>query len=253
MPSSIDYAKIADFYDTFVKVDFDVPFFIEEARKASGEVLELMSGTGRVSIPLVEAGVSLTCIDNSPEMLAVLHKKLKERAVDASIYQMDVRELNLGKQFDLIIIPFHSFAELLSPSDQKKALANACEHLSRRGSFICTLHNPSVRVKPVDGRPHLLGAYPLPGGKRRLLVWLVENYEAASHLVRGIELLEEYDTKGVMQSKRMLDIRFYLFRRGEFERLAKSVGFKVTALYGDYQYSDYNEKDSPFMIWVLQK
>jgi hypothetical protein len=54
------YARIADVYDAFVSSQYDVPFFIEEAKKAGGDVLELMAGTGRLTIPLLEAGIPLT-------------------------------------------------------------------------------------------------------------------------------------------------------------------------------------------------
>ncbi len=65
-----DYpAWVAGLYDHSMDVSFDVPFFLEEARKTSGGVPELMSGTGRVSLPLIEAGIPLTCLDNAPEML----------------------------------------------------------------------------------------------------------------------------------------------------------------------------------------
>ena len=71
----MDYGRIAHLYDAYVHSDFDVAFFLEETRAAS-QVLELMSGTGRLSIPLLEAGVSLSCVDQSPEMLASLREKL---------------------------------------------------------------------------------------------------------------------------------------------------------------------------------
>ena len=54
MKEAIDYTRIADIYDEFVRESFDIPFFLEECLKANGDVLELMSGTGRVSIPLLE-------------------------------------------------------------------------------------------------------------------------------------------------------------------------------------------------------
>jgi hypothetical protein len=53
-----NYDYIADLYDIYVPVTFDIDFFVRETKKSSGEVLELMSGTGRVSIPLLEAGVN---------------------------------------------------------------------------------------------------------------------------------------------------------------------------------------------------
>jgi len=38
----------------------DVPFYLPMAREAAGDVLELGCGTGRVLIPLAQAGVGIT-------------------------------------------------------------------------------------------------------------------------------------------------------------------------------------------------
>ncbi len=253
MKKGIDYSRIADLYDTYVQTTFDVQFFLKEAKETSGEVLELMSGTGRLSIPLIEANVRLTCVDNSPEMLAILAKKLKKRTLFASVYEMDVCKLSLEKEFGLIIIPFHSFSEILAPSDQREALSAIYEHLAETGRFICALRNPRVRLKSVDGKIRLMGEYSFDKTKGKLLVWSLEKYNAKSHIVNGLQLYEEYDARGVMVSKRVLDIQFYMHQKDEFEKLATSAGFKVAALYGDYSYSVFEENTSPFMIWVLKR
>lgn len=110
-------AYVARLYDTYIDTAFDVPFFLAETTEVGGETLELMAGTGRVSIPLVEAGVRLTCVDGSAEMLAVLREKLDTKGLTGSLHQMDVRQLDLGKRFDLIYIPFNAFSELLTETD----------------------------------------------------------------------------------------------------------------------------------------
>ncbi len=94
---------------------FDIAFFVDEAKKCPGKVLELMAGTGRVSLPLIEAGVDLTCTDISAELLAILCDKLTSKGLHADVHQADVCDFGLGKQFDLVIIPFSSFAHIVSP------------------------------------------------------------------------------------------------------------------------------------------
>ena len=47
----------------------DNPFYLELARQCGGPVLELACGTGRVSIPLAEAGFAVTGLDASPPMV----------------------------------------------------------------------------------------------------------------------------------------------------------------------------------------
>jgi len=248
-----NYDTIADLYDTYVPATFDIPFFLGEAKKVPGEVLELMSGTGRLSLPLIEAGVRLTCVDLSREMLKVLEEKLVRRGLSARVYPMDICELDLGRQFDLVLIPFHSFAEIVSPEDQRRALERIHRHLTPGGSFICTLGNPAVRRQTVDGKLRFFRRYPLDG-QRALLLWLLENlHPADNHIVEMLEFFEEYDENGMLCSKRLLELRFRLSSRGEFEALACSAGFAISALYGDYSYSEFREDSSPSMVWVLKK
>lgn len=87
----------------------------ERIEAKQGEVLELMAGTGRVSLLLVRAGVHLTCVDNAPELLARFRQKLAQEQLWAQVHEMDVRHLAVDKQFYLILPPFHSFSELVSP------------------------------------------------------------------------------------------------------------------------------------------
>lgn len=86
-----DYDVVADLYEIYVPAAFDIDFFQQETQKAAGEVLELMSGAGRVSIPLTAAGVRLTCVDLSEELNAVLKGKLHRLGLAADVYRMDIR------------------------------------------------------------------------------------------------------------------------------------------------------------------
>ena len=253
MAASARWDDVASLYDTYVQVMFDIPFFLQEATKSSGDVLELMSGTGRVSIPLAQAGVRLTCVDNAPEMLAILRQKLTNAGLSAQVYEMDVRELALHRQFDLILIQFHSFGELISIVDQEKVLVRIHEHLLEQGRFICTLHNPSQRLRSVDGQLRLMGTYPDHEHQTTLLFWSLSSYEPTTRIVHVSQFYEQYNNRGVLQEKRLLQINFVLLQREEFETLARSAGFKVLALYGDYAYTPFEDETSPYMIWVLGK
>jgi SAM-dependent methyltransferase len=248
-----NYDYISDLYDTYVPATFDIEFFIKETKKSSGEVLELMSGTGRVSVPLLQAGVKLTCVDLSAELNAVFRRKLEQMKLKADIYRMDIRQLEIPKKFGMIIIPFHSFAHIVSADDQRKTLRRIQRHLLPGGIFICTLGNPARRQKWIDGQLRLFGKYPLPGEQGTLLLWIMENYNSEDHqIVEASQFYEEYDAKGVLKSKRLLELHFRLSSKEEFEKLAIDAGFKVKALYGDYAYAEFTQQSSPFMIWLLE-
>ncbi|MDJ0745799.1 MAG: class I SAM-dependent methyltransferase [Xenococcaceae cyanobacterium MO_167.B27] len=250
--SAMDYSQIAHWYDTYVKTDIDIPFFINEAKDCD-HVLELTSGTGRLSIPLIEAGISLTCIDNSPEMLAILHQKLAAKGLSANVYELDMQNMALKEKFDLIIIPFNSFSEILSIDEQRQALKGIGNCLTETGRFICTLHNPEIRLKSVNGQLILRGKYFLPDDNGSLLLWSVEQYDPQDSLVKGTQFWEVYDQNRIMQRKSFLDVQFYLHQQEEFIELVQTQGFNIVSLYGDYSYAEFQRETSPFMIWVLSK
>jgi ubiquinone/menaquinone biosynthesis C-methylase UbiE len=248
---AIDWNRVARFYDAYASFTFDIPFFVQEAAAAPAGVLDLMSGTGRVALPLLKAGASVTCVDSSPAMLARLREKLGRERLSAEIVEMRVQDLSLSRQYSLIILPSHSFAELISAQDRDEALRRIYAHLDRDGQCICTLHNPAVRLRTVDGQLRLLGAYPMIEESRELLVWSSATQEAEDSVVQTFQFYEEYDLGGVLLRRTMLPLRFALIGRKAFEAAAASVGFTVLALYGDYDRSGFAEQSSPYMIWVL--
>jgi SAM-dependent methyltransferase len=246
----IPYDRIALLYDACVPTTLDVPFFVDEAARAHGPVLELMAGTGRVSLPLIEAGVDLTCIDYSTEMLAVLRRKLYARGLKANFHHMDVRDLTLGQTFALVIIPFHAFTEVSDLEDERRVLARIHDHVADDGRFICTLHNPPVRLRSVSGVYGLWSKGRLSDGST-VLLWGTQAH--ADGIVTIEEFYEVYGQENLMQARHRLDLSFRLLDRAQFEAMFTAAGFEVEALYGDYQRAPFEEDSSPYMIWVLRK
>lgn len=250
MPA-MDYDRVAHLYDAYVQSEFDLAFFLEEAKRAGGPVLELMCGTGRVSLPLLEAGIDLTCVDSSAGMLEILRGKLRERRLSAEVVEADVCKLSLGRQFDLIFIPFHSFAEIVDPAQQRQALQAIRAHLSPTGRFICTLHNPPMRLLGVTGERRKLGEFPLPDGNL-LTLSSAEKYDPASGCVDGIQFYEIRRWDGQSLAGMDVDVRFRLLSHLEFQSLAEASGLVPARLYGHYSRVSFEPDKSPVMIWVLR-
>jgi SAM-dependent methyltransferase len=94
---------VAHYYDVFAEVyderwgqqDYagaELAFLRELAE--DGPALEIGIGTGRVAIPLAEAGVTVVGVDPSPKMLAVLARKLAgapHLKVEASVWGVKSR------------------------------------------------------------------------------------------------------------------------------------------------------------------
>ena len=249
MPA-MDYARVAELYDIYINTDFDRSFFIEECRDAQS-VLELTSGTGRLSIPLLEAGLPLTCVDGSVEMLAVLRRKLKSHGLTADVYTQNIVHLSIPQRFERILLPFNAFSEILQPAEQHKALVAIRAHLADDGRFICTLHNPPVRRAAIDGRRRLIGVFPLPNGAGALKLSTRTVYDPVADLARGEQIYEIYSHDGALRSVEFLPLRFRLPGLSEMEALASGAGLRIERLYGDYDRSPY-AGHSPYLLIVYK-
>ena len=253
MSTADDHAAQAEIYDLFVRTTHDVPFLLAECRRAEGQVLELMAGTGRVAVPLLEQGVRLSCLDRSPAMLAVLRRKLQQKGLAAPIYEMDVCQMSLGKRFDLIFIALNSFSLLMTYAGQRQALYGIRQHLTAGGRFICTLHNPKVRLQKPLGELYLLFEHPIEEPAGSVFVWGRFAYEPQVKRIKGHDFVEIYDPAGRMMRKWVIGVEYTLHARDGFEELVETNGFRIEAMYGDYDRSAFDPETSPSMIYIMNK
>lgn len=245
----IDYDSVAEIYDLYVTADYDVSFFLSEIRGVERPILELMAGTGRLSLPLIEAGAKLTCVDLSSAMLEVLSRKLAERGLQADVRCMDVCRLERPARFELAILPFQAFMEIVGEESQRAALASVFECLVPGGRFICTLHNPAIRRAQVDGVLRIVGRFPAEDG-----TLVVSGFETGGRpVVTRLQFFELFGPDGRLLWKRLLPMEFAFVEKDAFEEMAQSEGFRVSALYGSYDRAPFDPLRSPVMIWVLER
>lgn len=251
MEKNIDFGYVADIYDSYTNVDFDVDFF-KTLCKGHNNILELMCGTGRISIPLIREGIPLTCVDYSEEMLEIFRNKIvgSDESQRVKIVCQDVCELDLKEKFDLIIIPSNSISEIIEPEKRRRAIRKIYEHLTPDGIFFCTLYNPEYRISQADGNIRYLGQYTLEGG-RTLIVTYFNIFAPAYGIISGTQFYEIYQNNRLAE-KRCLDIRFAVISREEICRMACDEGFVLKAIYGDYAPYHYDE-ESMYMNLLFRK
>lgn len=249
MKKNIDFDGVADLYDAYVKTDMDVEFYLELC-KGRRNILELMCGTGRVSLPLIRKDLNLTCVDYSQGMLDVFRLKLKE-SDKVHIICQDICDLALQERYDLAFIPFNSFMEITDPAQRKKAVARIYEHIMPGGLFFCSLYNPAYRIKSADGSYRILGRFDI-GVDRTLVVSFYNVYSSGGSIIEGTQFYEIYDGHNRLLEKRILRIQFSIITQGEMIEMAQSAGFIVNEIYGDYEQHSY-KPDSHFMNFLFQK
>lgn len=129
------------FYDqTYRRRRDDVSFYVSEAERSGGPVLELGVGTGRVAKALAIAGYEVVGVDASTEMLAQAEEtlsRLSQRRRDrVTLLEGDLRLVRLRRRFPLVISPFNVFMHMFTREDMEAALATVKAHLAPGGRFV---------------------------------------------------------------------------------------------------------------------
>jgi SAM-dependent methyltransferase len=137
------YAPFYDWENARTLGRRDVPFWRRVAGGARGPVLELGCGTGRISVPLARAGVSLTGIDRSAPMLERAARRARPLKIRRGrtrghlwLTRGDIRLLPYADgQFAFVLAPYGILQSLLSERDLAAALDSVARVLRRGGTL----------------------------------------------------------------------------------------------------------------------
>jgi SAM-dependent methyltransferase len=74
----------------------DVEYYTRSLSGVNGRILEPAAGTGRILIPLLEAGHDVEGFDISPDMLAICRQHCRERGLEPDLHDADIRSARRG-------------------------------------------------------------------------------------------------------------------------------------------------------------
>lgn len=134
------YAKYAEIYDAlFDHLEAEIDFYLEQAKQAAGaegSVLELGSGTGRLTRHLLGAGFTVAAVDSSAEMLARAATRMGAFGARYQPHAVEIARLRLDESFGIAVAPYGMVAHLLTDADRLAAFRNVHDHLRPGGVFI---------------------------------------------------------------------------------------------------------------------
>jgi SAM-dependent methyltransferase len=148
------YDKIARLYDPWSRsVVEDVPFYVEEARRSGGPVVELGVGTGRLAVPIAVEGIRVIGVDMSAGMLAVARERAELAGVELDLRLGDFRDPPVEGTFPLVTIPFRSLLHMETDADRRAVVRAVHGLLQPGGCFIFDVFSPtSEDVSETHGR-----------------------------------------------------------------------------------------------------
>lgn len=240
-----------EYYDLTQRgVSGDLEFYLEYAKQAGGEVLDLACGTGRISIPIAEAGIPVTGLDLSQEMLQRARQKAEEAGVADRIRFVhgDMRRFDLERTFPLVMIPFRSFLHLLHLKEQMNALACIRNHLTPGGKLVMNVFVPKVdHLYEENEKMSLRGIYPLDNGEQ-VLMWDYTRYDHFQQLAEVTRTYERVASDGRLQEKVVGRFTLRYIYPMELHHLLRLNGFQVIERYGSFAKTPFDRHSTELIV-----
>ncbi|MDB6154895.1 MAG: class SAM-dependent methyltransferase [Chthoniobacteraceae bacterium] len=149
-----EYVKYAEVYDLlFEDFGVDIAFYVQAAARlaaAGSTILELGAGTGRLTLPLLEAGYHLVGVEPSGSMLERARQRLARYEERARLVHIDAQSMQFSERFKLAIAPYGMVAHLHSDAERLAVFRNVHAHLAPGGIFLFD-DMPGWLAGPSDG------------------------------------------------------------------------------------------------------
>ncbi|MTB52073.1 bifunctional 2-polyprenyl-6-hydroxyphenol methylase/3-demethylubiquinol 3-O-methyltransferase UbiG [Lewinella sp. W8] len=199
-------------------------------KNKDARILELCCGTGRITIPIAQAGYSVTGVDHMPSMLKKAKIKAASAGAKIKFIQADIRALDLKEQYDFIFIPFNSIHHMYENEDLFNMLKNVKDHLKEGGLFLFDCFNPSLEYIVASSKEEKEAANYTTEDGRAIVIKQTMRYEKDTQINR---IKWHFYINGEFDSTQELDMR--MFYPQELNTYLKWSGFDILHKFGSFE------------------
>lgn len=251
---SKDYNTYPENFDAttvYQGLAFDIARYLDLAAETKGDILELCCGTGRVAIPLANAGHNVTGVDVSQGVLEQFKNKLSDLTSEAknkiNIIQQDITQLSLDKKnYRLAIIAFNSLLCIPNFKQQIQALKCVAKHLDENGKLVLDIVNPLALQFNGDPHPKLFFTRKNPGNGNTYTRFSMCSAFDEEQKQRLFGWYDELDLHGVV-TRKFYSMYWRPIFRYEIELMLMASGFCIEKIEGGHQKEPYTTQ-SPRMF-----
>jgi SAM-dependent methyltransferase len=144
----------------------EVGWYAERLPDVAEPVLEVMCGSGRLLIPLLEEGLTVHGCDASAAMLASCEARLDALGYARTLFRQDATALNLPFRYAAAFVAAGSFQLLVERATALAALERIRAHLVDPGYLFLDLFVPAEAVHPPGAPIVEARTVTLPDGTR---------------------------------------------------------------------------------------
>lgn len=231
------------------KKDYEDADFYRRFIKDGGQpALEIGCGNGRLLIPYLSEGLSVEGLDLSPYMIEICKKRALAKGLNVTLYQQAMQNMDIGKRYQTIFIPFESFMLIHKDHEILNALKCFYTHLHTNGHLLIPLFIPTEKDVLTSAPKH--NQWRLRREGLREDGATVKCWEKADFDLKRQEENAEYryevikDGKIIDQEKEQLKIRWHT--QDQFTSLLKKIGFRTIQCVRGYSHHPAQPSDDEF-------
>ena len=225
-----------------------IAFYCDLAKTVGGPVLEIACGSGLVTIPLAANGLDVTGVDLARPMLEHARVKAEGQSLAIRWVEADARSLNLGTQYQFILLTGNAFQAFLNRQDQEALLASVKRHLGPQGIFAFETRNPSGHDLTTQLEEEFDQSYTSVEGYQ-VAVSFTQVYDPLAQVIHWTSHRRWNDGERDHKKETHIACRFTYPR--ELEALLHYNGFQIVQQYGNWNREPLSAA-SPGMIMICK-
>jgi len=201
------------------------------AERGPVSVLELGCGTGRVALELCREGAEVVGVELSEALLEAARAKAEAEGLGPTLALGDLRSCDLGRTFDLVLMPYNVLNHMLDDASLADALEAARRHLAHESRLVIDTFQPSPAFlggEPQKRRPIL--RYLDPYLDKEVVLSEEHHYDPATQVDR---IVWSYAVDGT-QDARVEELTMRLFFPRELDAWVERSGLVIEHKLGDY-------------------
>lgn len=248
------------FHDDFRSHELD--YYLDAVARSGGPVLDAGCGTGRVMVPLLDAGFEVDGCDQSADMVAVCREKAVAAGHEPRLVVQALHELELARRYRTIVVV--GVFGLGSTRDRDvEALRRLHAHLEPGGTLLLDLEVPwsdpdSWACWTAAGRAALPAPWPSeprrrlsPTGATYTLATRIFACDPMGQLLTYETRIERWrDGEREAREQRRLDVMLYM--PAELRVMLEAAGFADIEMHGEHERREPAPGDD-FVVFIAHR
>jgi len=219
---AFSYDRLTNDVDYTATVEFYRQILDREGLQPETAV-DLACGTGSVAILLAKAGMQVTAVDMSEQMLCVAAQKAQDMDNPPMFVRQRLEKLQLPRGVDLAVCALDSMNYITDPLACQEAIRRVYRALNPGGCFIFDVNTPE-KLRAMDGQVFL------DEDDDVYCVWRGEFDGNSNILSYGMDLFQR---RGGLWQRSFEEHREYAYTQQQLVGYLKAAGFDSIRVFAD--------------------